>query len=61
MDTYLPADFRELHDAAAEDWRDVSSSSWMPRAQPSAVETRGGEGHALAPADACADPLWRVI
>ena len=26
MDTYLPADFYRLHDAAAEDWRDSSTS-----------------------------------
>ena len=62
MDTYLPSDFRELHAAAAEDWRDVSSSSnWMPRMQPTTVGVHGGEGHATGPADACADPLWRVI
>jgi len=24
MDIYLPADFHELHDSVADDWRDVS-------------------------------------
>lgn len=27
MDTYLPADFHRLHDAAVEDWRDAPAST----------------------------------
>lgn len=60
MDTYLPADFRELHAAAVEDWRDASSANWMPRAQPTPAEP-STEEYAVNRADACADPLWRVL
>ncbi|HEX6832249.1 MAG TPA: hypothetical protein VF132_01840 [Rudaea sp.] len=51
MDVYLPADFREIHDAAPDDWRDLSSTA---RAEPARCD--GSE----SPND-CADPLWRVF
>ena len=52
MDTYLPADFHELHDSAADDWRDVSSSR---TARERADWRRDSD------AERCADPLWCVI
>lgn len=56
MDVYLPADFREIHDAAPDDWRDVSSTS-------SARDRSGDcERHdANDSPNACADPNWRVF
>ena len=59
MDIYLPADFHELHDAAPDDWRDISTSSATHERSPSSSD------HMRAPVadspNACVDPLWRVI
>ena len=59
MDLYLPADFHELHDAAADDWRDLSTSTVIDSERKSARALAGNP-----PPDAfngCADPLWRVF
>jgi hypothetical protein len=57
MDIYLPADFRTLHDAAAEDWRDASTTS--------ATRDRAQSDEAnlpmVDPNNRCADPTWIVI
>ena len=59
MDIYLPADFHELHDAAPDDWRDISTSS--------ATHERPVSSNALTQPtrsdspDICVDPSWRVI
>ncbi len=55
MDIYLPADFHELHDAAPEDWRDISTSC-ATHERATASNTR----HADA-GDECADPLWQAL
>ena len=58
MDLYPPVEFHELHDAASDDWRDVSSSCTRcehASAHDSHAPREPGEK------DACADPLWRVI
>ena len=55
MDIYLPADFREIHDAAPDDWRDASSSCRSPARMPHA------DDDVADPAGLCADPLWRVF
>jgi len=59
MDVYLPADFRELHAAAPDDWRDLSSSD-------SGADAGGSEAASPCAAGArpvCTDPdpLWRVL
>jgi len=57
MDIYLPADFRTLHDAAAEDWRDASTTS--------ATRDRAQSDEAnlpmVDPNSRCADPTWIVM
>ena len=59
MDIYLPADFHELHAAAADDWRDISTSSAThERCQSSNAQA---DEHVKDSPDACVDPLWRVI
>jgi hypothetical protein len=59
MDIYLPADFHALHDAAADDWRDVSSTSTArARTEPSVP---GPDVEISEPGDGCADPTWRVL
>jgi hypothetical protein len=58
MDIYLPADFHELHDAAADDWRDLSTSALIDG------ERRAARELSERPSDSfngCADPLWRVF
>jgi len=58
MDTYLPADFRKLHDSAPDDWRDAPSA-WA-REYPSAADAT----HDLEERERinrCADPQWRVF
>jgi hypothetical protein len=60
MDLYLPADFHELHDAAADDWRDLSTSTVIEGERKAARDIAGGD----RPSDAfngCADPFWRVF
>ena len=57
MDVYLPADFHALHDAAPDDWRDVSSSLRCADREP---ETQRSYGTPDSP-NSCADPLWRVF
>jgi len=59
MDIYLPADLHELHAAAADDWRDISTSSATHERWQSS-KAQGDDGVKDSP-DACADPLWRVI
>ena len=57
MDTYLPADFHQLHDSAHEDWRDAPSA-WA-REYPAV-----GDAHDLEERERinrCADPHWRVF
>jgi hypothetical protein len=54
MDIYLPADFHELHDAAPDDWRDVSTTS-------ATHEHWQSSNAQMKDSDACPDPLWRVI
>jgi len=56
MDTYLPADFLELHATAPDDWRDASSTTFAHDAAAEPVDARACDG-----ASACADPLWQVI
>jgi hypothetical protein len=55
MDTYLPADFHALHDAAPTDWRDISSTC-MPHAHvrtaPSALACEARRAENLV------DPSW---
>ncbi len=59
MDIYLPADFRELHAAAAEDWRDISTScATHERVRSSDAQCRTFKPEAP---NACVDPLWRVF
>jgi hypothetical protein len=59
MDIYLPADFHELHDAAPDDWRDISTSSATHERAPSS------EGpcamHRTDSPNTCVDPLWQVF
>ena len=59
MDIYLPADFRVLHDAAPDDWRDISTSSATHERPP----TSNGQpnSHRDDSPDTCVDPSWRVI
>jgi len=59
MDLYLPADFRQLHDSAPDDWRDASTS----RTARNQAHAGAGERNAdmIDPNNLCADPLWRVI
>jgi hypothetical protein len=59
MDIYLPADFHELHDAAPDDWRDVSNSSATHERSPSSIER--ANLHGKNSPDTCVDPSWRVI
>jgi len=54
MDIYLPADFHELHDSVADDWRDISSTRTARERTPMADARRDDP-------ERCADPLWRVI
>ena len=56
MDLYLPADFRELHGAAADDWRDLPSSCGPHDARDNGVTV-------VAEHRACEepDPSWRVL
>ena len=59
MDIYLPADFYELHDAAPDDWRDISTSSAThERAQASNAQR---DTDAIDSPYTCVDPLWRVF
>jgi hypothetical protein len=54
MDIYLPADFHELRNAAADDWRDAPSHVARElRPEP--------DDEAVDPVNGCADPLWRVF
>ena len=55
MDTYLPADFHRLHEAAAEDWRDASSSPLGFAA------ARPCRGDAQREAERVVDPSWLAI
>lgn len=57
MDVYLPADFRELRDSAADDWRDLSGGL-LPRER---TLERGVDGAAAERMFGCADPEWRVF
>jgi hypothetical protein len=57
MDTYLPADFREIHDAAPDDWRDASSSC-IARDR---TATQGARDDGVTDPTSCADPFWRVL
>jgi hypothetical protein len=57
MDTYLPADFREIHDAAPDDWRDASSSC-IARDR---TATQGTRDDGVTDPTSCADPFWRVL
>jgi hypothetical protein len=59
MDIYLPADFHELHDAAPDDWRDISTSSATHERPPSS--NTQSTSHRTDSPDACVDPSWRVI
>jgi len=59
MDIYLPADFHELHDAAPDDWRDISTSSATHERSPSSLEYANLRG--MKSPDTCVDPSWRVI
>ena len=59
MDIYLPADFHELHDAAPDDWRDISTSSATHERPPSS-DIQFHSPRTDSP-DACVDPSWRVI
>lgn len=56
MDIYLPAEFRELHDAAPDDWRDLSSAATLRDER----TLRSGPMHGGA-ADTDPDPLWCVV
>ena len=60
MDTYLPADFHILHDAAPQDWRDVSTT----QSSRSATQTQT-DGPAIAVAvdlaSRCVDPSWQTL
>lgn len=57
MDTYLPADFHQLHDSATADWRDAPSA-WA-REYPASAAPAASEEHERI--NRCADPLWRVF
>jgi hypothetical protein len=57
MDIYLPADFRELHDAAADDWRDLSTT----RSERTATTEPRADSRSIDAINDCADPTWRVI
>jgi hypothetical protein len=57
MDIYLPADFHELHGAAPDDWRDISTSSATHERSPSSNEH--SNAHRTDSPDV--DPSWRVI
>ena len=57
MDTYLPADFHQLHAGAAADWRDVPSV-WAREYPASAAAAANEECERI---NRCADPLWRVF
>jgi hypothetical protein len=59
MDIYLPADFHELHDAAPDDWRDISTSFATHERSPSSNGPTASP-RADSP-DTCVDPSWRVI
>jgi len=60
MDLYLPADFHELHDAAAEDWRDLSTSSRLDDERKAARDLARGDRTSAA-FNGCADPFWHVF
>ena len=57
MDTYLPADFHELHDSSSADWRDASAA-WAREYPASAAADVDEERERV---NRCADPLWRVF
>jgi hypothetical protein len=57
MDIYLPADFHELHDAASDDWRDVSAT----RTERTAALDAQRDSRPVDSVNGCADPLWRVF
>lgn len=59
MDIYLPADFRKLHDAAPDDWRDISTSSATH--ERSLSSNAQSNSHRTDSPDTCVDPFWRVI
>jgi len=56
MDTYLPADFHRLHDAAAEDWRDAASAPFGLVAGMPAIRA-----DALRERERSVDPGWLAI
>jgi hypothetical protein len=58
MDIYLPADFHELHGAAPDDWRDISTSSATHERLPPSNGQPNAQGDSP---DTCVDPSWRVI
>lgn len=55
MDIYLPAEFRELHAAAPDDWRDLPSAC-TPRDDRTRRDAQIPDAAGADP-----DPLWRVI
>ena len=57
MDIYLPADFRELHDAAADDWRDLSTT----RTERTATTEPRADLRSIDATSDYADPTWCVI
>ena len=59
MDIYLPADFHKLHDAAPDDWRDISMSCATHERSPASNEQPNSQ-RSDSP-DACVDPSWHVI
>ena len=59
MDIYLPADFHELHDAAPDDWRDISTSSATHERSPSS--NAQPDAYRTDSPDTCVDPSWRVL
>jgi hypothetical protein len=59
MDTYLPAELRELHCAGLMDWRDARATSSefdSPRTLADSPTLTHPDSM-----NACADPLWRVF
>ena len=57
MDLYLPAEFRELHAAAPDDWRDHPSSLCAREDGTDAASSLG----AGRPDRNDPDPSWRVL
>ena len=57
MDSYLPADFLELHDSATADWRDAPAA-WAREYPASAAADVDEERERV---NRCAYPLWRVF